>query len=235
MKNQKGAKRLKKINLGKTLLPVAAGILVFGTISALLAGCGSSSATTTPDFSNLPTGTTTSTVAVAANASVSALPSLTTVSPGSSFDVTLQVQTAIPTRGMQLELTWDPNKVSCSSVDEGTFYSGFANQNNLIDELMPSSLSADNAIGKFPPGNDVQGTIKYNKGVFLAGGTKAADNTYPGPSGMGAVFILHMTVLPSASGNCLFTLSHVQLSDNSANANSLNPTINNGQVTIAAN
>jgi len=37
---------------------------------------------------------------------------------------------------------------------------------------MPSSLSADNAIGKFPPGNDVQGTIQYNQGVFLAGGQK---------------------------------------------------------------
>jgi hypothetical protein len=235
MKNQKGGKRLKKINSGKTLLPVAACILVFGAISALFTGCGNSSATTTPDFGNLPTGTTTSTVAMAANASVSAVPSLTTVNPGSNFDVTIQVKTAIPTRGMQLELTWDPTKVSCNSVDEGTFYSGFAQQNNLMDELMPGSLSADNTIGKFPPGNDVQGTIQYNQGVFLAGGPKAADNTYPGPSGTGAVFILHMNVLPDASGNCVFTLSHVQLSDNSVNANSLNPTINNGQVTIAAN
>ena len=226
---------MKKINLGKTLLPVIACMVVFGTISTLFTGCGSSSATTTPDFGNLPTGTTTSTMAVAANASVSAAPSLTTVSPGSSFDVTIQVKTAIPTRGMQLELTWDPTKVSCNSVDEGTFYSGFAQQNNLMDELMPGSLSADNTIGKFPPGNDVQGTIQYNQGVFLAGGTKSADNTYPGPSGTGAVFILHMTVLPGASGSCLFTLSHVQLSDNSVNANSLNPTINNGQITIGAN
>ena len=101
---------------------------------------------------------------------------------------------------------------------------------------MPSTLSADNTIGKFPPGNDVQGTIQYYQGVFLAGGTKAADNTYPGPSGTGAVFILHMTVLSRRQRHYdLFTLGDVQLSDNSVNANSLNPTINNGQVTIAAN
>ena len=67
---------------------------MFGVVGLLFTGCGSSSATTTPDFGNLPTGTTTSTVAVAANASISAVPSLTTVSPGSSFDVTIQVTTA---------------------------------------------------------------------------------------------------------------------------------------------
>lgn len=226
---------MKKTKLGRTLLAVGVCVFMLGVISLLFTGCGSSSATTTADFGNLPTGTTTSTVAVAANASVSAVPSLTTVSPGSSFDVTIQVTTAVPTRGMQCELTWDPTKVSCSSVSEGTFYSSFAQQNNLNDELMPSTLSADNTIGKFPPGNDVQGTIQYSQGVFLAGGTKAADNTYPGPSGTGAVFILHMTVLPGASGTITFTLGDVQLSDNSVNANSLNPTINNGQVTIAAN
>ena len=98
---------------------------------------------------------------------------------------------------------------------------------------MPSGLAADNQIGKFPPGNDVQGTIQYNQTVFLMGGAAASDNTVPGPKGTGDVFILHMTVLPNASGTVSFTLANVGLAGNQAVANALNPTVTNGQITIS--
>ena len=171
--------------------------------------------------------------AQAANASVSVVPSVSTVAPGGNFDVSIQVTTDAPTRGLQCALTWDPTKVECNSVEQGSFFTSFAQQNNLSVQLMPSSLSADNKIGKFPPGNDVQGTIQYNQAVFLMGGTEASDNTFPGPEGTGDVFILHMTALPDASGTVNFTLANVELSDNAEMASALNPTVNNGQITIS--
>lgn len=222
---------MEKINL-RTNPKILICIMVFGAISLLLSGCGSSSGNTTPSYT-IPTGAGTTTTAVAANATVSAVTSASTVSPGGNFDVTINVSTDIPTRGLQLELTWDPTKVECNSVDQGTFYTSFAQQNNATVTLMPSTLAADNQIGKFPPGNDVQGTIQYNQAIFLMGGNAAADGTMPGPTGNGGVFILHMTALPNASGTINFTLGNVALSDNASNP--LNPTVNNGEITITAN
>ena len=200
----------------------------------LLSGCSSSSGTSTPNFgTTIPTEGIIATTAQAADANVSVIPSVSTIAPGGNFDISIQVTTDAPTRGLQCALTWDPTKVKCNSVEQGSFFTSFAQQNNLSVQLMPSSLSADNQIGKFPPGKDVQGTTQYNQAVFVMGGTEAADNTLPGPEGTGDVFILHMTALPNASGTANFTLANVELSGNAEIANALNPIVNNGQITVS--
>jgi len=99
--------------------------------------------------------------------------------------------------------------------------------------MMPSSLAADNQIGKFPPGNDLQGTVEYNQGIFLVGGVQASDKSFPGPQGTGAIFVLHMTANSGASGTVDFKLANVELSGNSVIPNHLNPTVNDGQITIS--
>jgi hypothetical protein len=213
-------------------------LLCMSVLSMLLSGCSSSSVasttTTTPIFTE-PTAipSTTTTTTETANAVVSAVPSLSTVSPGSNFDVSIEVTTSAPTRSCQVELNWDPTKVTCNSVDQGTFFTSFAQQNNVTASLMPSTLSVDNTIGKFPPGNDIQGTIQYAETAFLMGGSPEADGTYPGVEGTGVVFILHMTALPNASGTVNFTLSDVGMAGNQNPSNALNPTVRNGQITIS--
>lgn len=163
---------------------------------------------------------------LAANAGVTSIPSVQTVAAGANFSVDISVTTNTPTRGMQFALAWDPTKVKCNSVQEGTFYKGFAQQNSSITEVvLPSSPTANNTAGTFPSSGYV--------GIALMGGFDNATGTAPGPTGTGNVFILNMTAL-SASGTTTFTLSSVQLSDNNDPANNLNPTITNGQVSISA-
>jgi len=222
--------------MNKKWISLSSVLLSIGIVCMFLSGCSSSSvvSTTTPIFTE-PTAipSTTTTTTEAANAVVSAVPSVSTVSPGGNFDVSIAVTTDAPTRSCQVELNWDPTKVTCNSVDSGTFYTSFAQQNNMSSDLMPSTLSADNTIGKFPPGVDVQGTTQYAETVFLIGGNAASDGTYPGVQGTGVVFVLHMTALPGAIGTVNFTLSDVGLAGNQNPSNALNPTVQNGHITIS--
>jgi hypothetical protein len=204
-------------------------------ISVLLAGCNSNATASTPNFGTVPTEApiTTTTTTSTANVNVSAIPSIPTVNKGGNFDLSIQVSTSVPTRGFQCALTWDPTKVTCNSVEQGTFFTSFAQQNNITAQLMPGSLAVDNKIGKFPPGTDIQGTFEHNQAVFLIGGNETSDNTYPGPEGNGDVFILHMTALPDAVGTVTFTLANVEVDGNDSPVNVLTPLVNNGQITIS--
>lgn len=228
--------KLKKMN--KKWVSLSAVLFCIGIASMFLSGCSSSSVTsttnTTPIFTE-PTAipSTTTATTEAANAVVSVVPSVSTVSPGGNFDVSIEVTTNAPSRSCQVILNWDPTKVTCNSVDSGTFYTSFAQQNNMTADLMPSTLAVDNTIGKFPPGADVQGTTQYAETVFLLGGNAASDGTYPGAQGTGVVFVLHMTALSGASGTVNFTLSDVGLAGNQDPSNALNPTVQNGQITIS--
>jgi hypothetical protein len=218
---------------------IAACILAFGAVSLLLSGCSGTAATNAPTFSAPGnTSTLTQTSAVAANANVSVLTSAQSVNVGDNFDVTISVNTDIPTRGIGLILQWDPTKVKCVSAEQGTFYTAFADSNQITALAQPDPPTFDNTIGKFPAGLDTVPTdnpngtkVKiYAAAVALLGGKASSDNKYPAPKGSGSVFILHMTAI--ASGTTNFTLSNVGLSDDSYASQSLNPKLNNGTITI---
>ena len=161
--------------------------------------------------------------------SVSTTVSAQTVAPGGNFDVDISVTTNTPTRGIQFAVSWDPSKVTCNSVEEGTFYKTFAAQNSLTEYIIPSSPAADSTNGKFP--SSASGT---NISIALLGGVSFSGGALPGPTGTGNVFILHMTAKSGASGTDTFTLSNVQLVDNSSTPLSMNPTVISGQVTISS-
>lgn len=163
---------------------------------------------------------------LASGASISAVPSVQTVAPGASFTVDINVTTSTPTRGIQFAVAWDPTKAQCTSVEEGSFYQGFVQQNSGMSEMvMPSSPSASNTAGTFPASGSLS--------IGLMGGTNNVTGVALGPSGTGTVFILNMTALSGASGTVTYTLSSIGLSDNSEPSINLNPTVNNGQVTIS--
>jgi hypothetical protein len=222
---------VRRINLRANLTVVV--FLLVGVISLLLSGCGSAAGAASPTFS-VPTGGGSTTKAGAANVTVSVVPSVSTVNPGSNFDVAVNVSTDVPARGFQCSLTWDPTKVTCNSVEQGSFFTSFAQQNNIMVQLMPGNLAADNKIGKFPPGIDPQGTILYNQAVFLMGGDQASDSTYPGPKGNGDIFIFHMTALPNTSGTVDFKLANVEVDNNHAKISVMNSIVNNGKITISS-
>lgn len=212
---------------------VSAFCLCIVAFSVLLAGCSGNATASTPNFGSVPTTTALTTAAAAANALVSVVTSASTVNPGDNFDVSIQITTDTPARQLQCILTWDPTQVKCNSVEQGGFFTSLAQQNNMNVQVMPSPLNADNKIGKFPPGNDVQGTIQYAETAFLIGGTLASDNTLPGAEGTGVVFVLHMTANSDASGIVAFKLADVGLGDNSETPKALNPTVYDGQITIS--
>lgn len=218
---------------GKLLFVI--GILG-SVISLLLSGCGSTAGTTTPNIettASSSTITTTSGTTQAANAVVSALPSVATVSPGANFDVVIQIQTDVPSRGFQCILNWDPTKIQVNSVEEGDFYQGFAKTNSISQFISPQPLDFDNSLGKFPAGLDPTGAVIHYAGIALLGGSKMADGSFIGPSGTGNAFILHMTALNGVSGTVNFTLSQVKLNNNGSPPVNLNATVKNGQITIS--
>ena len=121
--------------------------------------------------------------------SISSQPSVSTVVPGSNFDVDINVSTNTPIRSISFALSWDPAKVTCDSVEEGTFIKNFVQQDGTVTEtLQPSSPKADNTTGKFPSSGSMA--------MVLLGGYDYVSGTSPGPTGTGNAFILHMSAPP---------------------------------------
>lgn len=205
--------------------------LVITMMSLFLSGCsGGTTKVIVPPPATLTTQNTAS-IVNSANASVSVTPSVQTVAAGGTFDVVISINTSVPTRQFQCELNWDPTKVQCDSVEEGSFYQSFVQANGFNEYLTPNPLTFDNTIGKFPGGIDLPGIRVFPVGIAMLGGY-AADGSLLGPKGNGEVFILHMTATAGASGSVAFTLSQVGLFDNSDPPVNLNATVNNGQITI---
>jgi len=164
--------------------------------------------------------------------SVSALPSLSTVTPGTTFDVSIVINTDSPARGFQFAVTWDPSKVQCNSVTKGTYFDAFAAANNGDVFYLPANALADNTAGRFPKNtNTIPSGSATCQNVSLTG-ANGPNGTYLGPTGSGTAFILHMTALSTASGTVSFVLNNIILGDNSANTADMHPTVNNGQVNI---
>lgn len=107
---------------------------------------------------------------LASTTSISAVPSVSSVSPGGTFDVMINVSSDVETRGMACELHWDATKVQCNSVSDGTFYQSFAQAHNASVSISPSDPPHyDNTAGKFPSGTDTADVI-YTAGIAMIGG-----------------------------------------------------------------
>lgn len=177
-------------------------------------------------------------MATSSGATISAVPSVQTVSPGSNFDlhIVINVGPSVQTRSMECTLTWDPTKVQCNSVTDGTFYQSFATANNGSVVVMPHDPpSYDNTNGTFP--TVVSGSNPpTSAGIAMIGGNYAdqMSGTLAGPSGSGDAFVLHMTAKSGASGTATFTFSQVLINDNSTAPVSLNATGVSGQITISS-
>ena len=166
------------------------------------------------------------TTVLADTASVSSILPIQTVAPGSNFDVDISVTSGTQVRGIQFTVAWDPAKVTCNSVEEGTFFKAFVQQNSLMSEgILPSAPAANNTTGTFPSSGFVS--------MSLINGYNFNTGVAPGPTGTGNVYILHMTAKSGASGTGTFTLSNVILYDNNSPPNNLNPTITSGQINIS--
>ena len=219
-------------------LKVLLAVCLIGVICAALAGCGSSGTSNSnvangnTNTTNSAAQTTTTASANIGNSSVSAVPSVSSVQAGGTFDVNIVVNTSSPTRGLQFVLNWDPTKVQCVSTEPGNYLSGFAAANNGDVFYLPSNPSPDNSAGRFPKDTNTNLNISPTYQNILLTGAQGPNGTYLGVTGSGNVYVLHMNALVGVSGTVNFSLSEVILGDNSANTQDMHATINNGTITI---
>jgi hypothetical protein len=224
---------VKKVVFG---LKVILTMCLATVISVALLGCGSSIPSSSDSTAN-NVATTTATTMVATtnigNSSVSAMPSVSTVQAGGSFDVSIVVNTSSPTRGLQFVLTWDATKVQCNSVTQGNYFTDFATANNGSMFYLPSNPSPDNSAGRFPQNTNTNPNTSPTYENVLLTGAQGPNGTYLGVTGSGNVYVLNMSALAGASGTVTFSLSDVILGDNSVNTQNMHATVNNGTTTIS--
>ena len=207
---------MRKVIIGKRVL---VGICILAIVSMALSGCSSTAANAGVAATTMPNGE---------SASISAIPSVSTVKPGENFDISIQVQNGTPARGAQFSLSWDPTKVECVSAEEGTYFEVFAQANDGDIFALPSTPVPDNTNGKFPK----DGASPTNMAMAMTG-AQGADGSLLGPTGTGVIYILHMTTKDGASGTVTFKLSNTEIGDNTAEINDMHPTVNNGEITIS--
>ena len=228
---------MKKVVIG---LKVLLAVCLMGVISAALSGCGSSGTTisnvTNSGASTTTNGaaqTTTTSSANIGNSSVSAVPTVSSVQAGGTFDVNIVVNTSSPTRGLQFVLNWDPTKVQCVSTEPGNYLSDFGAANNGDVFYLPSSPSPDNSAGRFPKDTNTNPSASPTYQNAILTGAQGANGTYLGVTGSGNVYVLHMSALAGASGTVNFTLSEVILGDiSSPKTLDMHAIVNNGTITI---
>jgi Cohesin domain len=221
------------------VLKMLLAVCLMGVISAALSGCGSSGTSnnnitnSSASTTNSAAQTTTTSAANIGNSSVSAVPSVSSVLAGGTFDVSIVVNTNSPTRGLQFVLNWDPTKVQCVSTEPGNYLSDFAAANNGDVFYLPSSPSFDNASGRFPKDTNTNPSASPIFQNAILSGAPGPNGTYLGVMGSGSVYVLHMSALAGASGTVNFKLSEVILGDTSSPKTlDMHAVINNGTITI---
>ena len=224
--------------LKRKLLVIALG----GVLIVSLASCGGSnspasisstqvSTTSTvyiPVYSSTSTPLSTkSTTATAVNndVNVSAVPSVQSTNPGSSFDVIVRAKTNKPARGLQFVLNWDPTKVQCNSVEQGNYFTDFAAKNDASVFTSPTDVpKVDNNNGRFPVDDNPSPNINTEIAIVLIGANGL------GVTGSGDLFTLHFSAKNDATGTINFELYDVKFGD--VNAKDLNTSVTNGSVTL---
>ena len=192
--------------------PTAAGSTPTATLTATLtpSATNSASATNTPTAAITQLASPTPRPTVASNSSMSLSPSLKSVTVGAQFgvDIVLDVDPAHPSSAAQAAVQFDPTILQCEGVDEGTFFSDWAQNNGASTLLFPAG-TCDNTGGQLS-----------DTGVTILGGSG-------GPTGQGTFLTLHFSAI--ANGISPLTLIHVKL----ASAGSgLGVSLNDGQVFV---
>ncbi|MGB8214462.1 MAG: cohesin domain-containing protein [Anaerolineales bacterium] len=118
------------------------------------------------------------------------------VNPGDSFDITMNISTDTPTRGMQAALHFNPKLVEIDGFTEGTFYKTWAQANNASTAVIPN------------PTPDNQNGIIPQFAITVLGGTNGT-----GPTGSGTLFTFHAKAKAGASGLADFSLDQVIVSN----------------------
>jgi hypothetical protein len=136
---------------------------------------------------------------VTSNTIISVVPASLNVQPGDSFDIGIQINSDIPTWGLQFAVSYDPNLLEITGAQESSFYKDWAAQNGASSMIMPNPVP-DNSKGFIP-------TF-----AVIVAGAKAGE----GPQGKGELFILKAKA--KTAGSVEIKLSDLQVSDAGANA-----------------
>jgi len=156
------------------------------------------------------------TVSAVEYAAISLSPASQSVYCGKTFDVTVNIDTQTPSRGWQLDLSFDPDLLTANSVAEGDFLSDWAD-NNSCSTVSIGQMAIDNSAGTI---SDI--------GYFITGSTTG------GASGSGNLCTISFTA-KDTEGTADITLSNAVVSDSATVAQHIdNVTTTGGEVDISA-
>jgi hypothetical protein len=159
----------------------------------------------------------------AADIKMSFNPPLKQVSQGDNFTVDIVITTAKASDGAAAGVTFDPSLLSCTSVDEGSFYKTWA-QSKSGDTLLFPSGAINNTAGKI---GDTGITIQM---PVVVGTPPGPTEHLGGASGTGTFLTLHFTA--KANGIANLSLTDVEIDDDSVSQYAMGSGSENGQVFI---
>ncbi|MDR3578022.1 MAG: cohesin domain-containing protein [Anaerolineaceae bacterium] len=158
---------------------------------------------------------------LSADIKMSFSPAVKEVAQGDTFTVDVVITTANASRGAMAGVTFDPTLLSCSSVDEGTFYKTWA-QSKSGDTLEFPTGAIDNTNGKIG-----------DTGITAQVPTSGIPDTTAhlgGASGTGTFLTLHFTA--KANGIANLSLTDVEIDDDTSSINAMGSGSDKGQVFI---
>jgi hypothetical protein len=119
-----------------------------------------------------------------------------TLSPGAIFDLAVSIDTGdVASRGSNLGLRFDADKLKCIGVDEGTFYSNWAHSHNCSTLIFPD-----------PGLNNSTGEVT-SFGIAIVGQTEG------GPAGSGTLCVFHLEALDVTSNLSDVVITDVKVAD----------------------
>lgn len=164
-------------------------------ISALTIDGGAVTPATSYTFSNVTANHTLAATFSDSSVSVSITPSFQSVANGTTFNVSLAIDTSTASRGWQANVDFDATKLSANSVTEGTFLSAYATANGG-GTVSGGAATIDNVGGHVViPGYAITGA-----------GTG-------GPTGTGTLCTISFTAKPAVNSAASITPSAVVVAD----------------------
>jgi len=180
----------------------------------------------TPSMTSIPTRTleiTPTVTRIPSNASMSFNPASREVQVGDNFNLDVVISTDQPSRGAQADVSFDPDLLRCTAVDQGNFYSNWAYLHNSSTIMFPLP-EIDN------PSGTVSGTGVVIIGPPIPSGSSTAAG---GPTGSGTFLRLHFTAL--SAGLAAVTLGQVVIAnDNISWPSAYQVVVAGGQVLVGA-